>query len=343
MSDLRAFQTAVLSPSFPPDESFRPFLFTLQEDEHEILTAFCRERGLRLIDRMEWQDATGDRGASSGNWIYLPWERKVVHLLGPEAFFATITDRNADKITQGEQQLLRTKRVAVIGLSVGAEAAVTVAREHLCGEIVLADFDRLELSNLNRIEAGFDELGENKCRIAARRIAKVNPYLGITLFEEGVTEENLGAFLNGVDLVIEECDRLSVKLLVRRFCRDHGINLVFAADERGFLSVEPYGVYPDLLPFHGRISEIQPPREAFDTPLAYMKELTRWMGGWEAISERSRKSLEQLGTTLSGYPQLASEARLAAGQVGHVARRLLLGERVRPFIGNLDLEELLPG
>ncbi|HXV65429.1 MAG TPA: ThiF family adenylyltransferase, partial [Vicinamibacteria bacterium] len=309
MSDLRAFQGAVVSPSIPPDESFRPFLFTLADDELGSLTTFCRERGLRLIDRMEWQDATVERGASSGNWVYLPWERKVVHLLGPDAYFATITDRNADKITREEQRLLRTRRVAVIGLSVGAEAAATVAREHLCGEIVLGDFDRLELSNLNRIEAGFDELGESKCRIAARRIAKVNPYLSVTVFEEGVTEENLGAFLDGVDLVIEECDRLSIKLLVRRFCRDRHINLVFAADERGFLSVEPYGFFPDLLPFHGRIREPQPPRETFDKSLAFMKELTRWMGGWEAISERSRTSLEQLGTTLSGYPQLASEAR----------------------------------
>lgn len=41
-------------------------------------------------------------------------------------------------------------------------------------------------------------------------------------------------------------------------------------------------------------------------------------------------------------PQLASEARYAAGQLGNVARRLLLGETLPPFVGNLDLEELVP-
>lgn len=73
-----------------------------------------------------------------------------------------------------------------------------------------------------------------------------------------------------------------------------------------------------------------------------MEALTEWMGGWDCISERSRRSLDQMGETLCGYPQLASEARYAAGQIGHVVRRLLLGERLRPFMGHLDLEDLLP-
>lgn len=59
-------------------------------------------------------------------------------------------------------------------------------------------------------------------------------------------------------------------------------------------------------------------------------------------SERSRRSLEQIGDTLCGYPQLASEARFAAGQIGNVVRRLLLGERVAPFFGHLDLDDLVP-
>ena len=120
------------------------------------------------------------------------------------------------------------------------------------------------------------------------------------------------------------------------------MNVVFAADERGFLSVEPYAGQPDLRPFHGRITAAQPAREAFPTPLAFFRALTEWMGGWDNISERSRRSLERVGDTLCGYPQLASEARYAAGQIGHVARRLLLGESLAPFCGNLDLAEALP-
>lgn len=111
-----------------------------------------------------------------------------MHLLDRDEYFEVITNRNQNKITREEQQHLRTKRIVVMGLSVGGEVAVTVAQEHLCGEIVLADFDRLDLSNLNRLNAGCDELGLKKTTIAALRIARIDPYLKITVFDEGVTE-----------------------------------------------------------------------------------------------------------------------------------------------------------
>jgi molybdopterin/thiamine biosynthesis adenylyltransferase len=285
--------------------------------------------------------ATGGREAY-GDWVYLPWLAKVAHLLDRHAYREVITDRNRDKITREEQERLGTRRVGVVGLSVGGEAAVTVAQEHLCGAMVLAELDHLELSNLNRLGAGFDDLGLHKGVLVARRIARIDPYLEVTLFPHGVTAGNADSFLDGLDLLVEECDGLPIKYELRRRARERGLDVVFAADERGFLSVEPYSQHPHLRPFHGRIEAPQPPREAYHSPLEQMRALTEWMGGWESISERSRRSLVQIGTSTSGYPQLASEARYAAGQIGHVARRLLLGERLPPFIGHLDLAELLP-
>ncbi len=212
----------------------------------------------------------------------------------------------------------------------------------LCGEIVLADFDRLDLSNLNRLPAGVDELGLRKTTIVARRIARIDPYLTVTVFEDGVTSSNLGTFLAGLDLLIEECDGLPIKHEVRLHARALRMNVVYAADERGFLSVEPYAHWPTLRPFHGLIETPPLSRERYPTSIAFMKALTEWMGGWSNISERSQRSLACVGETLCGYPQLASEARYAAGQIGHVARRLLLSERLHPFVGNLDLAQYLP-
>lgn len=350
----------------PAEELWRPVAVTLRPGEREEFLRVCRRHGLRVLDEFERQledlavarlpgagpaerrgfiealvAETGD-GASSGNWILLPWEDRVVHLLDQDDYFEVVTNRNRDKLTRAEQRLLRSKAVGVLGLSVGAEAAVAVAQEHLCGHIVLTDFDRLDLSNLNRMGAGVDDLGLPKTTIAARRIAKLDPYLEVTVFEDGLTPENAAAFLDGLDLLIEECDGMRVKLEVRRLARERGLNVVFAGDERGFLSVEPYGLDPDLPPFHGRIPAPQPPREEFPTAGAFFRELTNWLGGWEAISERSRRSVQRVGEDLCGYPQLASEARFAAGQVGHIARRLLLGEPVAPYLGHIDLDELVP-
>lgn len=364
--DFEALADTLTSSSTKPEISWRPVFVRISPSEFANLRALCKEHHLTLIDTIDRQlddlavvrrpskrnsadlnyltggiPAPGER-TSYGNWVYLPWESKIVHLLNRDDYFDVITNRNQDKITREEQKELRTKRIGVIGLSVGGEAAVTVAQEHLCGAIVLADFDQLDLSNLNRLNAGFDELGQPKAKIIARRIAKINPYLDVTILEEGVTTANLEEFLDGLDLIIEECDGLQIKRDVRLLASKRGVNIVYAADERGFLSVEPYQYYPDLLPFHGRVEHPQPSRADFPTPVAFMKALSLWMGGWENLSDRTQSSIERVGDTLCGYPQLASEARYAAGQIGHVVRRLLLGERTPPFIGNLDLADLVP-
>jgi tRNA threonylcarbamoyladenosine dehydratase len=363
--DLASFLEELEAPPVPPGKSFRPSLLRLEPSDASSFRRLCLERGIVVVDTIDRQlsdlavirlpaagpserDAfvaraieSAGSAAACGTWVHFPWEAKIVHLLDQEDYFDVITNRNQDKLTRAEQQRLRTKRIGAMGLSVGGEAAVTVAQEHLCGEIRLADFDRLDLSNLNRLGAGCDELGHNKALIVARRIAKIDPYLDVVLYEEGVTESNLDPFLEGLDLLLEECDALAMKWHVRKRARERGLDVVFAADERGFLSVEPYRQARDLEVFHGRIPAPQPPREAFPTPLAFLKVLTEWMGGWERVSERSRTSLERVGTTLCGYPQLASEARFAAGELGHVARRLLLGEELPPFFGNVDLDEIL--
>ena len=46
-----------------------------------------------------------------GVWVYLPWEGKLARILEREEYFEVVTNRNRDKITQGEQRALREKRV----------------------------------------------------------------------------------------------------------------------------------------------------------------------------------------------------------------------------------------
>ncbi|CAM3587853.1 ThiF family adenylyltransferase [Kibdelosporangium persicum] len=310
--------------------SWQPVIVTCDDD---ALRALCRDRGIAVLDTLDQQLAELARVRSPGagrdspaRWVYFPWERRVVHLLAENDFFDVITDRNQDKISRAEQDVLRGRTVGVIGLSVGGEAAVTVAQEHLCGHIKLADFDRLDLSNLNRLNAGVDDLGVPKAWIVARRIAKIDPYMRVTVFDEGVTPANVDAFLDGVDLLVEECDDLALKYGIRVRAKARGLDVVYAADERGFLSIEPYRTHPDLPVFHGLVNGPQ--------------ELTDWLG---ELSDRSRRSVPLIGQSLCGYPQLAGEARWAAGQVGHVARRLLLGEALPPFHGHLDPAEWISG
>jgi molybdopterin/thiamine biosynthesis adenylyltransferase len=352
--------------------TWRPVIVTVPPGDTDRFVEACRDSGVEVLDTIDRQlselavvrlpagtraaaaeleqqrrrfvaDLLSHSGgsASLGVWVYQPWSHRVVHLLAEEDFFEVITSRNQDKISRTEQQELRGRTVGVLGLSVGGEAAVTVAQEHLCGELRLADYDRLDLSNLNRLQAGVEDLGVPKARIVARRVAAINPFLRVTLFDQGVTRATAGDFLDGLDLLVEECDDLALKYDIRVLAKRRGVDVVYAADERGFLSVEPYRTHPDLPIFHGLVAAAHPARESYPSQTAFMRALTEWLGGWDAISARSRHSVNLIGTSLAGYPQLAGEARFAAGQVSHVARRLLLGEPVAPFHGHLDLAEVV--
>ena len=126
-----------------------------------------------------------DRRDESPRWIYYPWRRCLVRLLGPSAFRALRLDRNRNKITLEEQAKLECLRIGVVGLSVGHSIAYLLALEGICGELRLADFDTIELSNLNRIPASVLDLGINKAVAVSRRIAELDPYLNVHAVTEG--------------------------------------------------------------------------------------------------------------------------------------------------------------
>ena len=189
-------------------------------------------------------------------WVYYPWRRAAVRLPGPRSFSALRLDRNHNKVTREEQAKLRTLHIGVVGASAGHSIAHLLALEGLCGELRLADFDTVELTNLNRIPGGVLDLGVNKAVVCARRIAEIDPYLRVSVHTSGVTSENLDGFLDGLDLVIEECDSLDVKFLVREKARARGIPVIMETSDRGVLDVERFDLEPQRPIFHGLLGDM---------------------------------------------------------------------------------------
>src|SRR6185312_4312539 len=154
-----------------------------------------------------------------GVWVYYPWATRLVHILDEKEFVDVRTNRNQYKITPEEEALLATKKIGVIGLSVGKAIALTVAMERICGEIRIADFDVIELSNLNRIQTGVQNFGIKKTVVVAREIAEIDPYLKVTSYSDGLTEENADDFFTKdgkLDICIEVCDGLYTKIFARQ-------------------------------------------------------------------------------------------------------------------------------
>ena len=263
-----------------------------------------------------------------GVWVYYPWSNRLVHLLDEDEFIELRTSRNLYKITREEQALLRTKKIGVIGLSVGMTIAMCLAMERVCGEIRIADFDTLDLSNLNRLEAGVHELGIPKWRIALRRIAELDPYLKVRVFKQGVTEENINDFLteNGkLDVLVDECDSLDIKLLCRARARDLQIPVVMDTNDRGMLDIERFDLEPERALLHGLVGELDHTQLRQLSALEKLPVVMKMISA-ENISERLRYSMGEYGKTIVSWPQLSSAVFLGGAIATEACRQILLNQ-----------------
>ena len=319
--------------------------------QREVLRVLREDESLRMVDRLEEQREQlaaiiptphASLLTEGYRWVYYPWRRAVVRLLAPRSFSRLRLDRNHHKITLEEQSRLRTLRVGLVGVSAGHAIAHALAMEGLIGEIRLADFDVIELSNLNRIPASVLDLGVNKAVVAARRIAEIDPYVRVVAVPEGVNRENLGAFLDGLDLVIEECDSLDVKFLVREAARERAIPVIMETSDRGVLDVERYDLEPERPIFHGLLGDMDSVTLAGLSLAEKGPYLLRLVGASEA-SARGAASLLEVGTSLTGWPQLGSEITLGAATVATAVRRLGTGAPLASGRVRVDLEEILDG
>lgn len=260
-------------------------------------------------------------------WAYYPWRRTVIAVPGPRSFRRLRLDRNRNMITLSEQQRLAGLRVGVVGLSVGHAIAHTLAAEGVCGQLRLADFDELELSNLNRVPATVFDIGVNKAVVAARRIAELDPYLPVQVMAAGVTLTGIGDFLDGLDVVVEECDSLDVKVALREAARARAIPVLMASSDRGLIDVERYDLEPQRPILHGLLGDVGTADLAGLSSSDKVPHVLRIVDA-ARLSDRGAASLVEVGRTLSTWPQLAGDIAVGAAAVAEAVRRIGLAEQL---------------
>jgi len=280
---------------------------------------------------------------SYGVWVYYPWSRRLVHMLDEEEFIKVRSNRNQYKITLKEQEKLSTKRIGIIGLSVGQSIALTLAMERGFGELRLTDFDTLELSNLNRIRSGVHNLGIPKVVITAREIAEMDPFLKVICFFNGLNEENMDSFFidNGkLDLLVDECDGLDIKILARFKARELRIPVIMDTSDRGMLDVERFDLELNRPLLHGTIENVDPQNIknlSTEDKIPVMLQML----GVENISLRAKASMIEVEQTINTWPQLASSVALGGAVGADVSRRILLDQYHDSGRYYIDLEELI--
>ncbi len=113
--------------------------------------------------------------------------------------YATLVERHGSKI----QQLIEKGVVGIMGLGgLGSTVAVALARIGV-GKLLLADYDVVELSNLNRQYYFADQIGMLKTEALQETLIRINPYANLEMLDERLTEDSIANLFSGVDVLVE--------------------------------------------------------------------------------------------------------------------------------------------
>ncbi len=110
-------------------------------------------------------------------------------------------------------------RVLVLGLGgLGSPVAMYLAAAGV-GRLILADFDRVDLTNLQRqIIHGTPDIGRLKVESAAETLRQLNPDIEIETIDRPLDEDGLTAAIDGLDVVVDCTDNFSTRFAVNRAC-----------------------------------------------------------------------------------------------------------------------------
>jgi len=237
----------------------------------------------------------------------------------PDWDYSQAFSRNRGLISAEEQARLRQARVAVLGLGgVGGVDLVTLARLGI-GRFTIADPDVFEVSNFNRQYGAFlSTVGRPKAEVMRDIVRDINPEAEVRLFQEPIGADNVDAFLEGADVLVDAIDAfvIDVRRLAFARARAQGIHAL-GAGPVGFSTVwvvfAPDGMaFDTYFDFHDGMS----PVEAF---AAYI------VGMAPAGLQRRYLDPSYVDFRRQTGPSAATACQLAAGVVGTEVVKILLG------------------
>lgn len=119
---------------------------------------------------------------------------------------------------RGQKKLLSAKVLIIGAGGLGAPAAMYLAAAGV-GTIGIADFDNVELSNLQRqIIHTTDDISKPKVRSAEEAIRALNPDVTVKTYHEYVSSSNIADMIADYDFIIDGADNFPTKFLINDAC-----------------------------------------------------------------------------------------------------------------------------
>ena len=131
-------------------------------------------------------------------------------MITKEQFEKALEERQTAKVRDG----LKEGRVAIAGLGgLGSNIALMLARTGI-RKMLLADFDYVDISNLNRQAYTMDQIGMAKTEAMEQLIRQVNPWIELEFFQGKVTKDNAAEIFGRYPIVCEAFDRAEEKAML---------------------------------------------------------------------------------------------------------------------------------
>src|SRR3954447_21221240 len=123
------------------------------------------------------------------------------------------------EVTVEGQKRLKAARVLCIGAGgLGSPAALYLAAAGV-GRLGLVDFDRVDLTNLQRqILHGTKDVGRSKLESARDRLRDINPDIGIELHQCRLSSQNAEKIIAEYDVIVDGSDNFATRYLSNDVC-----------------------------------------------------------------------------------------------------------------------------
>lgn len=109
------------------------------------------------------------------------------------------------------QKKLSCASVAVCGIGgLGSYIAISLARAGI-GHLHIIDFDKVDISNINRQQYFIDQLGQYKTDALYDTLKRIQPYIDVKRTCIRLTENNISHILKDDDIICESFDNAEAK------------------------------------------------------------------------------------------------------------------------------------
>ena len=134
------------------------------------------------------------------------------------------------KIGLAGQKKIKNTKVLIIGMGgLGCPLLTYLASSGVCN-IGIVDYDKVELSNLNRqVLFNSSDVGKFKVYQAKSKIKKIYNQIKIKTFKIKISKKNIESILKKFDIICDGTDNFNTRYLINDYCKKNKKILISAA------------------------------------------------------------------------------------------------------------------